>query len=114
MRKKGERNNRTNINIIIIIVFIFIGGTNMNACGFLGIGDSSSWKEEVLLHDGSKIVVERWQKRGGSHEIGQKPGIKEQFITFTLPGTNQVIKWNDEYSEDVGRANLGECGVRFD
>ena len=33
--------------------------TSMNAnAGFLGFG-GTSWKEEVLLHDGSKIIVNR-------------------------------------------------------
>lgn len=43
---------------------------SLNAdAGFLGFG-GYSWKEEVLLHDGSKIVVERSVERGGRHEIG--------------------------------------------
>ncbi len=50
----------------------------MSACAMVGAlpfgGDS--WKEEVLLHDGSKIVVERMVKRGGRHEVGQKPPFK--------------------------------------
>lgn len=77
----------------------------MDAFGFLGFGKTASWKEEVLLHDGSKIVVERWQKHGGRGEVGQSP-IKEHTITFTLPGTKQVITWKDEYSEDVWRSNF--------
>jgi hypothetical protein len=72
----------------------------------LGIGNTASWKEEVLLHDGSKIIVKRWQKREGSHEPGQKPSVSEHSITFTLPGTKKVITWRDEYSKDIGRANF--------
>lgn len=74
----------------------------MSACAMGG----ASWKEEVLLHDGTKIIMERSQTYGGRHEIGQKPPIKEQLITFTLPGTNRSITWKSEYSEDIGRANL--------
>jgi hypothetical protein len=108
MRKeneKRERNNKTSLSIIIFVL-IFIGVTNMSEAGFLGIGNTASWKEEVLLHDGSKIIVERWQKRGGGHEIGQKPPIREQSITFTLPGTIKIINWKDEYSEDIGHSNF--------
>ncbi|MBN8764556.1 hypothetical protein [Thiobacillus sp. 63-78] len=76
-------------------------GGSMSACA-----DETSWKEEVLLHDGSKIVVERSQTYGGRHEIGQKPPIKEQEITFTLPGSSRSITWKSEYSEDIGRANF--------
>ena len=89
----------------IIFILIF-GAPCMAASAFLGFGNTASWKEEVLLHDGGKIVVERWQKYGGGHEIGQPPPIKEQTITFTLPGTEQVITWRDEYTEDIGHANF--------
>lgn len=76
-------------------------GANMSACG-----SSDSWKEEVLLHDGGKIVAERTVKHGGRHEIGQKPPYKEQSLSFTMPGTNERIRWEDHYSEDVGMANF--------
>ena len=73
--------------------------------GFLGFG-GDSWKEEVLLHDGSKIVVERTVERGGRHEIGQRPPYKEQRLRFSLPGSNQTITWEDHYSQDLGQANF--------
>ena len=68
--------------------------------------DASTWREEVLLHDGNKIIIKRSQSYGGLHEISQAPPIKEHTITFTLPNTNKTIKWKSEYSEDVGRANF--------
>lgn len=71
----------------------------MSACS------EATWKEEVLLHDGSKLIATRSQSRGGRGEIGQSP-IKEQSITFTLPGSNKSITWKDEYSEDVGHSNF--------
>jgi hypothetical protein len=78
----------------------------MSACaGFLGFG-GTSWKEEVLLHDGRKIIVERTVERGGRHEIGQKPPYKNQSVSFTLPSTNEKIKWEDSFTEDVGSANF--------
>jgi hypothetical protein len=81
-------------------------GACMNAeAGLFGIG-GTSWKEEVLLHDGSKIIVERSVKRGGRHEIGQQPPIKEESLAFTLPTTNDRITWKNEYSEDVGFADF--------
>ncbi len=83
-------------------IFILMLGVSMNACS----SDAVSWKEEVLLHDGSKIVVERSQSYGGRHEIGQTPPIKEQTIKFMLPGTNKTITWRSEYSEDIGRSNF--------
>jgi hypothetical protein len=81
-------------------------GMSMNAnAGLFGFG-GISWKEEVLLHDGSKIIVERSQSYGGRHEIGQTPPIKDQEITFTVPGTRKTVTWKSEYSEDIGRANF--------
>ncbi len=52
----------------------------MSACTMMGAlpFGGNSWKEEVLLHDGSKIIVERTVERGGRHEVGQKPSYKEQ------------------------------------
>lgn len=88
------------------IVLIFTLGMSMSAnAGLFGFG-STSWKEEVLLHDGSKIIVERSFSRGGRHEITQGSPIKEQDVTFTLPGTKQSITWKSEYSEDIGRSNF--------
>lgn len=81
-------------------------GVSMNAdAGSFGLG-GTRWKEEVLLHDGSKIVVDRAVERGGRHEIGQRPPIKEQRLSFTMPGTNQNITWEDKYSEDIGTASF--------
>jgi len=74
-------------------------GASMSAC-------SKSWKEEVLLHDGSKIIVKRSVERGGRHEIGQRQPIKEQSLSFTLPSTNQRVEWEDSYSEDIGTASF--------
>lgn len=81
-------------------------GANMSAdAGLFGFG-GTTWKEEVLLHDGSKIIVERSVERGGRHEIGQQPAYKEQSLTFTMPSTNQAIQWEDHYSEDIGSSNF--------
>jgi len=95
-----------------VLVSILILGTSINAFEFLGLG-GDSWKEEVLLHDGSKLVVERSQSYGGRHEIGQSPPIKEHIITFTLPGSNKTITWTSEYGEDLGRANFNLLAVHI-
>jgi hypothetical protein len=83
------------------ISLVLILGVSLNAYGFGG----DSWKEEVRLHDGSKIVVERSQSYGGRHEIGQSSPIKEQSITFTVPNTSKTIEFKSEYGEDIGPAN---------
>src|SRR3989338_9086262 len=86
--------------------FLLMMGVSMNSdAGLFGSG-GTSWKEEVLLHDGSRIIVERTVERGGRHEIGQQPPIKEQSLTFTMPGTNEKVVWEDKFTEDVGGANF--------
>jgi hypothetical protein len=80
----------------------------MSACAAMGAlpfsGDS--WKEEVLLHDGSKLVVERSQSYGGRHEVGQPLPIKEHTVTFILPNINKTITWTSEYGKELGRTNF--------
>lgn len=79
---------------------------NLNAnAGILGSG-SDSWKEEVQLHDGSKIIVSRSQSYGGRHETGQSSPIKEHTIRFALPGSSKTFSWTNEYSQDLGHTNF--------
>lgn len=75
----------------------------MSACA---MGDKMSWKEEVLLHDGTKLVVERSQTYGGRHEIGQPPPVKEHTISFRLPNSGKAISWVSEYGEEFGRTTF--------
>jgi hypothetical protein len=84
---------------IVKLGLILMMGVSMSAC-------SDSWKEEVLLHDGQKIIVKRSQSFGGSRELGQSAPIKEQEISFTAPHGDKVITFKSEFSEDVGRANF--------
>lgn len=90
----------------LLLVVALVASFSVNA-GLFGFG-ADSWKEEVLLHDGQKIIVERAQTYGGRSEPGQSDSgpIKEHTIHFTLPSTNQSVLWSSEYSEDAGRTNL--------
>ena len=89
-----------------VMTAILTVGISMSVnAGLFGLG-GMNWKEEVLLHDGNKVVVERMVKRGGRHEIGQQPPYKEQSLSFTFPGATQEIVWEDTFSEDVGSANF--------
>lgn len=81
-----------------------IGLMVMVAIGLCACGDH--WKEEVLLHDGSKIVVDRSQSCGGRHEIGQSAPIREQELSFNMPGSGKRLSFKSEYGEDIGRANF--------
>jgi hypothetical protein len=105
MEARGMK-KRTAMKYWLLAISLAILGAGMSAeAGLFGLG-GTSWKEEVLLHDGSKIVVERSVKRGGKHELGQRPPIKEQSLTFTLPGTNESVTWDDNFTQDVGGANF--------
>jgi len=81
--------------------FALILGVSLTACG-----GGDKWKEEVLLHDGSKLIVERSQTYGGNHELGQGLPIKEHTISFMLPRTNEAITWKSEYGQELGRTNF--------
>lgn len=87
-----------------LAISLLIMGGGMSACAVGGSG--TSWKEEVLLHDGSKIIVERSVERGGRHEIGQQSPIKKQSLDFILPNTNEGVTWKSQYSEDIGLADF--------
>ncbi|MFO1262752.1 MAG: hypothetical protein U1E84_05325 [Rhodoferax sp.] len=71
-------------------------GASMSACSF---ENTTSWKEEVLLHDGRKIIVERSTTRNpfGLREIGQSAPISEQTLSFTVPGMSQRITWKSDF-----------------
>ena len=90
----------------LFVAFFTLGLSNMNAFGFLGFGETAKWKEEVLLHDGSKIIVERWQKHRGRHSLDQALPIGVQTITFIIPKIGKVVTWKDDYSEELGRSNF--------
>lgn len=91
--------------------FLLAMGVSMGVdAGLFGLG-GDSWKEEVLLHDGSKIIVKRSQSYGGRHEIGQPPPIREHTISFTLPNSSKPITWASEYGEDIGRTNFNLLAV---
>lgn len=85
--------------------FLVMGASMSAGAGLFGFG-GTSWKEEVMLHDGSKIIVERSQSYGGRHEPGKSAPVREHTITFTLPGSGRTLSWTSEYGEDLGRANF--------
>jgi hypothetical protein len=68
--------------------------TSMSAC-------STSWKEEVRLHDGSTLIAKRSQSRGGTSEPGNRSPINQQKITFTVPKTDKTYSFTSDYSEDI-------------
>lgn len=89
-----------------VAISIVTLGVSMSAdAGLFGSG-GTSWKEEVLLHDGQKIIAQRSQTYGGRHEIGQSMPVKEHVISFKMPGSDKTISWTSEYGEELGRTNF--------
>ena len=72
----------------------------------LGACSGESWKEEVLLNDGQKIIVERSVKRGGRAEVGQQGSYINQTMRFKLPGNEKAIDWRDELNPDIGNSSF--------
>lgn len=89
----------------------FVLGISVGACAGLPSVGGTSWKEEVLLHDGSKLLVKRSQSYGGRHEIGQSAPVKEHTISFALPKSDKTYSWTSEYGEDLGRTNFNLLGL---
>ena len=85
---------------------ILVWAVGMSACVVSPTSGADSWKEEVLLHDGSKIVVQRSQTYKGRSEPGQRAPIGEHTIRFSLPGSSKTVTWTSEYGEEIGRTDF--------
>ena len=100
----GDRNSL--LRSILAVTLVLTSMVSISAyASFFGFG-GTSWKEEALQNDGSKIMVTRSQSYGGRHMIGDIQPIKEQSISFALPNTGKVITWKDEATQDIGYANF--------
>ncbi len=107
MRKENEKwHNKTSISFIVLLVFIAMAVTSISACGYLGILGELSWKEEVILHDGSKIIVKRWQKRMNVYTLEKSTLLQKQTLRFTHPKTGERIVWKDGPTKGIRTANF--------
>ena len=86
-----------------LFFIILIVGTGMNAFGFLGFGNTASWKEEVKLLDGRVITITQ-KRRYESVYTGQDYGsvVREAWLTFQLPEfSNKDIIWHENLEPQV-------------
>lgn len=95
-------------------VFKTIGltlGVSMSACAT----STFTWKEEVLLHDGRKMIVERSDIYDSSmrHEIGQSAPLAEHQTTFVIPSTNQTVTWKSDNRSFSDPENLNLLVLDF-
>jgi hypothetical protein len=73
---------------------------NLMACTAMpGIGHTMRWKEEVRLHDGHVIVVDRFYNLGGYPAIeSHNRSPLDETLTFALPGSGKEIVWKTEFN----------------
>ncbi|HEX5364326.1 MAG TPA: hypothetical protein VFW59_08640 [Gallionella sp.] len=76
----------------------------MNAIG--SKVDGSLWKEEVQLHDGSRIIVRRAQRYGELGEFDLSLHVQEHTISFELPRTGKTLTFKSQYGADIERTNF--------
>lgn len=96
---------------IATLVFLGLAAASLGACAGLPFSGGSSWKEEVLLHDGGTLVVERAIVRRGRHDIGQSPPVGEQTLRFKLPRSGKTVRWNSAYDEELGSSGFNLLAV---
>lgn len=74
----------------------------MSACA---MGGKMGWKEEVLLHDGSKIIAERRYNLGGYPGLDAHERVPlDETVIFKLPNNKNVI-WKNEFRDSVPEPN---------
>lgn len=79
--------------------------TSMTAQAGL-FGSSKSWKEEVHLHDGHKIIIDRTDRLGGFPAIeSRERETLSETVSFTLPGSNKKITWTTDFKDSVSEPN---------
>lgn len=101
-RARWQAAVRRNVLVLGLLVGLSACVRLADASGFGG----DSWQEEVLLHDGQKMLIERSQTYGGRSEPGQGGPIADHTIRFIVPKGQQTITWNSPYDRDIGRTSF--------
>lgn len=94
-----------------IIGLILTLGMSMSGCAT----STFTWKEEVLLHDGKRIIVKRSDIYDSSmrHEIGQGAPLAEHQTTFVIPDINQTVTWKSDNRSFPNPENLNLLALDF-
>lgn len=87
---------RTSIKYLGAAAALVTFGVSMNAVGVLGFGDSASWEEEVLLHDGKTIIAERKQTYGNKPTLDSRErAVLDEEWTFPMPDGKGKVVWHN-------------------
>jgi hypothetical protein len=104
------RNVKVIVKQLARLWLVLMMGVSMNAdAGWLGLGlglGGDSWKEEVQLHDGGVLLIERFFKLGGYPTLdARERRLLEESFTFTLPGSKQKVVWKSVFDNTVPEPN---------
>lgn len=70
-----------------------------------------SWKEEVLLHDGQTVIVQRSQTYRGRFEPGSSAPVGDHNVRFVLPRGQREWSWTSDYGPELGRTNFNLVAI---
>lgn len=93
------------LRVLKTIGLILTLGVSMSAGAGL-FGHSKGWKEEVQLHDGRVLLIERSFNLGGYPTLdARERRLLDETITFTLPESSQKIVWKTDFDNAVPEPN---------
>lgn len=90
-----------------VLFLLLVATLSLMACsGLPGIGQSMSWREEVMLHDGRIAIAERHYNLGGYSTLASTDRTAvSQTINFTVPSLKQRIVWETDFRDSVPEPN---------
>ncbi len=122
LEKEAKRKRHFIQRLVFIMLLIISFGLILRA------STSSSWEEEVQLHDGSNLIIDRSFSRSqgvlldlfhlifrvgvtitsqdGLYDFKSPSPVTEHDFSFTIPGTQKKISWESEYDESIGSTNF--------
>jgi len=105
MEGRSMRTHHGMLQRVAKLGLLLMMGVSMTACAGL-FGHSKGWKEEVQLHDGRVLVVERHFNLDGYPTLDSRErALLDEIITFTLPESNKRISWKTEFRNDRPEPN---------
>jgi hypothetical protein len=99
------KTNQPWLKLITKLGLLLMMGVSMNTEAGL-FGHSKGWKEEVQLHDGRVLLIERSFNLGGYPTLdARERRLLDETITFTLPESGQKVVWKTDFNDAVPEPN---------